>query len=125
MNLKPREVELQNYQPDFIVTGNHLQFTAGNITLDTSELEQGQVVAQGTAVYEDKETGLYNLVSDVTSIGDMVDNAVLTVHAVRIDSTDVNEQTSGLKAGSVWEDRLHGVTDNFKEAVRNRINFNL
>lgn len=125
MNLKPRREEFSNYQPNFIVTGNHLQYTAGNITLDTSNLEVGQVVAQGTAVYEDADTGFYNLVEEGTSVDDMVDNAVLTVHGVRIESTEVNEQTSGLKAGSVWEDALHGVTDNFKEAVRNRINFNL
>ena len=54
-----------------------------------------------------------------------MDGAVLTVHAVRIEDTSVNEQTSGLVAGSVWEEKLHGVTDNFKEAVKNRIDFDL
>ena len=51
--------------------------------------------------------------------------AVLTVHAVRIDSTTTDEQTAGLVRGSVWEDKLVGVTDNFKEAVKNRITFDL
>lgn len=123
MNLKPRSAESVNALPDFVITGNHLKYTAGNITLDTSQLEVGQEVAQGTAVYRDTETGLYLLVGAETP-ADM-DGAVLTVHAVRIEDTSVNEQTSGLVAGSVWEEKLHGVTDNFKEAVKNRIDFDL
>lgn len=123
MNLKPRSTESVNALADFIITGNHLKYTAGNITLDASQLEVGQVVNQGTAVYRDTETGLYLLVGAETP-ADM-DGAVLTVHAVRIEDTTVNEQTSGLVAGSVWEEKLHGVTDNFKEAVKNRIDFDL
>lgn len=123
MNLKARKQTFESYQPDFIMTGNHLKYTSGNITLDTSELEEGQVVEQGTAVYRDEETGLYKLVEEDTPAN--MDGAVLTVHGVRIDATDINEQTSGLVAGSVWEEKLHGVTDNFKEAVKNRIDFDL
>lgn len=123
MNLKARKQTFESYQPDFIMTGNHLKYTSGNITLDTSELEEGQVVEQGTAVYRDEETGLYKLVGGDTPAN--MDGAVLTVHGVRIDSKDINEQTSGLVAGSVWEEKLHGVTDNFKEAVKNRIDFDL
>lgn len=123
MNLKPRKVQENGYQPDFLITGNHLKYTSGNITLDSSELEKGQVVPQGTAVFRDEDSGLYKLVSEETP-ADM-DGAVLTVHAVQIDDTEVNEQTSGLVAGSVWEEKLHGVTDNFKEAVKNRIDFDL
>ena len=50
---------------------------------------------------------------------------VLTVHAVRIEDTTVNEQTAGLVAGSVWSEKLIGASDNFKEAVKNRIDFDL
>lgn len=123
MNLQPKKIQFENYQPDFLITGNHLQYTAGNITLDSSELSVGQVVAQGTAVYEDEETGLFHLVQEDTPA--TMKGAVLTVHAVRIEDTGVNELTSGLVAGSVWEEKTHGVTDNFKEAVKNRINFDL
>lgn len=123
MNLQPKKIQFENYQPDFLITGNHLQYTAGNITLDSSELSVGQVVAQGTAVYEDEETGLFHLVQEDTPA--TMKGAVLTVHAVRIEDTAVNELTSGLVAGSVWEEKTHGVTDNFKEAVKNRINFDL
>lgn len=123
MNLQPKKIQFENYQPDFLITGNHLQYTAGNITLDSSELSVGQVVAQGTAVYEDEETGLFHLVQEDTPA--TMKGAVLTVHAVRIEDKAVNELTSGLVAGSVWEERTHGVTDNFKEAVKNRINFDL
>ena len=123
MNLQPKKIQFENYQPDFLITGNHLQYTAGNITLDSSELSVGQVVAQGTAVYEDEETGLFHLVQEDTPA--TMKGAVLTVHAVRIEDNAVNELTSGLVAGSVWEERTHGVTDNFKEAVKNRINFDL
>lgn len=123
MNLQPKKIQFENYQPDFLITGNHLQYTAGNITLDSSELSAGQVVAQGTAVYEDEETGLFHLVQEDTPA--TMKGAVLTVHAVRIEDKAVNELTSGLVAGSVWEERTHGVTDNFKEAVKNRINFDL
>lgn len=123
MNLQPKSIKFDNYQPDFLITGNHLQYTAGNITLDSSELSVGQVVAQGTAVYEDEETGLFHLVQEDTPA--TMKGAVLTVHAVRIEDTAVNELTSGLVAGSVWEERTQGVTDNFKDAVKNRINFDL
>lgn len=123
MNLQPKKIQFENYQPDFLITGNHLQYTAGNITLDSSELSVGQVVAQGTAVYEDEETGLFHLVQEDTPA--TMKGAVLTVHAVRIEDKAVNELTSGLVAGSVWEEKTHGVTDNFKEAVKNRINFDL
>lgn len=123
MNLQPKKIQFENYQPDFLITGNHLQYTAGNITLDSSELSAGQVVAQGTAVYEDEETGLFHLVQEDTPA--TMKGAVLTVHAVRIEDKSVNELTSGLVAGSVWEEKTHGVTDNFKEAVKNRINFDL
>lgn len=123
MNLQPKKIQFENYQPDFLITGNHLQYTAGNITLDSSELSAGQVVAQGTAVYEDEETGLFHLVQEDTPA--TMKGAVLTVHAVRIEDKAVNELTSGLVAGSVWEEKTHGVTDNFKEAVKNRINFDL
>lgn len=123
MNLQPKKIQFENYQPDFLITGNHLQYTAGNITLDSSELSVGQVVAQGTAVYEDEETGLFHLVQEDTPA--TMKGAVLTVHAVRIEDTAVNELTSGLVAGSVWEEKTYGVTDNFKEAVKNRINFDL
>lgn len=123
MNLKPRNIQFDNYQPDFLITGNHLQYTAGNITLDSSELSVGQVVEQGTAVFEDEETGLFKLVQEDTPA--TMKGAVLTVHAVRIEDKETNELTSGLVAGSVWEEKLHGVTDNFKEAVKNRITFDL
>lgn len=123
MNLQPKKIQFENYQPDFLITGNHLQYTAGNITLDSSESSVGQVVAQGTAVYEDEETGLFHLVQEDTPA--TMKGAVLTVHAVRIEDKAVNEITSGLVAGSVWEEKTHGVTDNFKEAVKNRINFDL
>lgn len=123
MNLQPKKIQFENYQPDFLITGNHLQYTAGNITLDSSELSVGQVVAQGTAVYEDEETGLFHLVQEDTPA--TMKGAVLTVHAVRIEDTAVNELTSGLVAGSVWEEKTYGVTDKFKDAVKNRINFDL
>lgn len=123
MNLKPRNIQYDNFQPDFLITGNHLQYTAGNITLDASELSVGQVVEQGTAVFEDEETGLFKLVQEDTPA--TMKGAVLTVHAVRIEDKETNELTSGLVAGSVWEEKLHNVTDNFKEAVKNRITFDL
>ena len=123
MNLQHKKIQFENYQPDFLITGNHLQYTAGNITLDSSDLSVGQVVAQGTAVYEDEETGLFHLVQEDTPA--TMKSAVLTVHAVRIEDKAVNELTSGLVAGSVWEEKTHGVTDNFKDAVKNRINFDL
>lgn len=123
MNLKPRNLETTNAMPEFVITGNHLKYTAGNITLDASKLSAGQEVMQGTAVHRDPETGLYLLVDDTTP-ADM-EGAVLTVHAVRIEDTTVNEQTAGLVAGSVWSEKLIGASDNFKEAVKNRIDFDL
>lgn len=123
MNLKPTYVEFENDQPAFLMSGKNLEWTVGNITLDSADFTVGDVVAPGTAVFRDESTGLYKKVAEDTPA--TMEAPVLTGHAVVINHSDSNESVAGLKKGSVYTELLTGVTDNFKEAVQGRIVFDL
>lgn len=123
MSLKPKKIQFENEQPDFLRDAKNLEWTVGNITLDSSKLSKGQIVKGGTAVYKNPETGFYELVK-----GDTPENMVapvLTAHAVKIEDIKVNEQASALRKASVYEKLLTGVTDNFKNATKGRITFDV
>lgn len=123
MNLKPTKVAFENDQPAFLMSGKNLEWTVGNITLDSADFTVDDVVAPGTAVFRDESTGLYKKVTEDTPA--TMEAPVLTGHAVVIKHADSNESVAGLKKGSVYTDLLTGVTDNFKEAVQGRIVFDL
>jgi len=123
MNLKPTQVAFENDQPEFLMSGKNLEWTVGNITLDSADFTVGDVVAPGTAVFRDESTGLYKKVVEGTPA--TMEAPVLTGHAVVINHSDSNETVAGLKKGSVYTELLTGVTDNFKEAVQGRIVFDL
>lgn len=123
MNLKPRTLENRNDQPKFLRDFKNLEWTVGNITLDASKLEAGQVVEAGTAVFKNDDTDLFELVAEDTPA--TMKAPVLTAFAVQVESTEVNEHVPALRKASVYEELLHGVTDNFKAATQGRIVFDI
>lgn len=123
MNLKPRTLESRNDQPKFLRDFKNLEWTVGNITLDASKLEAGQVVEAGTAVFKNADTDLFELVAEDTPA--TMKAAVLTAFPVQVESAEVNEHVPALRKASVYEELLHGVTDNFKAATQGRIVFDI
>lgn len=123
MNLKPRTLESRNDHAKFLRDFKNLEWTVGNITLDASKLEAGQVVEAGTAVFKNDDTDLFELVAEDTPA--TMKAPVLTAFAVQVESTEVNEHVPALRKASVYEELLHGVTDNFKAATQGRIVFDI
>ncbi|MBF0750514.1 hypothetical protein [Mammaliicoccus lentus] len=123
MSLKPKNIQFENEQPEFLRDAKNLEWTVGNITLDSSKLSEGQIVKGGTAVFKNTDSGFYELVEESTP--ETMTAPVLTGHAVKIDDVDVNEQASALRKASVYEELLTGATDNFKKATQGRITFDV
>lgn len=123
MSLKPKNIQFENEQPEFLRDAKNLEWTVGNITLDSSKLSEGQIVKGGTAVFKNTDSGFYELVEESTP--ETMTAPVLTGHAVKIDDIDVNEQASALRKASVYEELLTGATDNFKKATQGRITFDV
>ncbi|MCJ1765571.1 hypothetical protein [Mammaliicoccus sciuri] len=116
MSLKPKKVQFENEQPEFLRDAKNLEWTVGNITLDSSKLTEGQVIKGGTAVFKNTESDLFELVQ--ASTPETMTAPVLTGHAVKIDDVQVNEEVSALRKASVYEELLTGVTSNFKKATQ-------
>ncbi len=116
MSLKPKKVQFENEQPEFLRDAKNLEWTVGNITLDSSKLTEGQVIKGGTAVFKNTESDLFELVQ--ASTPETMTAPVLTGHAVKIDDVQVNEEVSALRKASVYEELLTGVTNNFKKATQ-------
>lgn len=123
MSLKPKNIQFENEQPEFLRDAKNLEWTVGIITLDSSKLSEGQIVKGGTAVFKNTDSGFYELVEESTP--ETMTAPVLTGHAVKIDDVDVNEQASALRKASVYEELLTGATDNFKKATQGRITFDV
>lgn len=123
MNFKPKTVDYGSTEPRFLRDAKNLEWTVGNITLDSSKLEEGQVVESGTAVFKNEDTNLFELVDDSTPENMVA--PVLTVDTVVITDTSVDEHTSALRKASVYEELLNGVTDNFKKATQGRIVYDI
>lgn len=123
MSLKLKNIQFENEQPEFLRDAKNLEWTVGNITLDSSKLSEGQIVKGGTAVFKNTDSGFYELVEESTP--ETMTAPVLTGHAVKIDDVDVNEQASALRKASVYEELLTGATDNFKKATQGRITFDV
>lgn len=102
MSLKPKKVQFENEQPEFLRDAKNLEWTVGNITLDSSKLTEGQVIKGGTAVFKNTESDLYELVQASTP-----------------------ETMTALRKASVYEELLTGVTNNFKKATQGRITFDV
>lgn len=123
MNLKPITNSVADSQPKFLMSGKNLEWSVGQITLDATKFEEGEVVKPGTAVFRDPSTKLYQKVEEGTP--ENMEAPVLTGSTVIIKGTESNETVSGLKKGSVYSELLTGATDNFKKAVQGRIVFDL
>lgn len=123
MSLKPKNIQFENEQPEFLRDAKNLEWTVGNITLDSSKLSEGQIVKGGTAVFKNTDSGFYELVEESTP--ETMTAPVLTGHAVKVDDVDVNEQASALRKASVYEELLTGATENFKKATQGRITFDV
>ena len=119
MNLKPKKMSFDLEQPAFLRDAKNLEWTVGQITLDSSKLDKGQLVPAGTAVHKNEETELFELVAEETA--EELVAPVLTGHSVVVSDTVVNEQVSALRKASVYEEKLTGVTDEFKKATQGRI----
>lgn len=123
MNLKPVTNQVADNQPKFIMSGKNLEWSVGQVTLDASKFQEGEVVKAGTALFRDPSTKLYEKVTGDTP--ETMEAPVLTGATVVIKGTESNETVSGLKKGSVYSELLTGATDNFKKAVQGRIVFDL
>lgn len=123
MNLKPRTFETQSVEPKFLRDFKYLEWTVGNITLDSSKLTAGQKIEAGTAVFKNEETGLFELVVEDTPA--TMAAPVLTGYAVAVADKEVNESVPAIRKASVYEELLHGVTDNFKAATQGRITYDI
>lgn len=123
MNLKPRTFETQSVEPKFLRDFKYLEWTVGNITLDSSKLTAGQKIEAGTAVFKNEETGLFELVTEETPA--TMAAPVLTAYAVAVADKEVNESVPAIRKASVYGELLHGVTDNFKAATQGRITYDI
>lgn len=123
MNLKPKVVSEDLQFPSFLRDAKNLEWTVGNITLDSSKLTEGQVVAGGTAVFKNTESGLFELVQGSTP--ETMAAAVLTSRDVQVQDVKVNESVPAIRKASVFEELLTGVTNNFKKATQGRITFDV
>lgn len=121
MNLKPK---IQNFKerPEFLRDAKYLQYTVGNPVLDGSKFSSTTTVKAGTAIFRNDETGLYELVQSETP-SDMK-GAVLTTFDVTVEPK-VDEMVGAVRDASVIEKRCTGVTENFKEATKGRIIFDI
>lgn len=123
MNLKPRTFEGKSSHPAFLRDHKNLEWTVGNITLDASKLTADEVVAAGTAVFRNDETGLFELVAAETP--ETMAAPVLTAFDVVVADVEVNESVPAVRKASVYEELLTGVTDNFKAATQGRITYDI
>lgn len=123
MNLKPKVVSEDLQFPNFLRDAKNLEWTVGNITLDSSKLSEGQVVKGGTAVFKNTESDLFELVQGSTP--ETMAAAVLTSRDVQVQDVKVNESVPAIRKASVFEELLTGVTNNFKKATQGRITFDV
>ncbi|WP_314347670.1 hypothetical protein [Mammaliicoccus vitulinus] len=123
MNLKPKVVSEDLQFPSFLRDAKNLEWTVGNITLDSSKLSEGQVVKGGTAVFKNTESGLFELVQGSTP--ETMAAAVLTSRDVQVQDVQMNESVPAIRKASVFEELLTGVTNNFKKATQGRITFDV
>lgn len=124
MNLKPKVNAVYGNVPTAFRDFKNVEWKVGNAVLDASKLQDGQVVAPFTAIHENPETGLYELVEAETP--ETMQGALLTgSQPVVVDGTDVNPMVAGVRKAALIEARCNGVTDNFKAATQGRLTFDV
>lgn len=127
MNLQPRIQKVVGQQ-EFLRNSVGTEYKTSGATLDgsafTAVLDNGYVKA-GTAVFKDTD-GLYKPWDDTPSTGTpaTAEGAGLTSHDVRIVSGS-NPIVGVLVAGHPLESKCTNVDDNFKEATKGRLVFDI
>ena len=121
MSLKPKVINEFGHTPEFLRDAKYLEYTVGNPVLDASKFTEPTTVKAGTAISRNKETGLYELVSDSTS---EIVAGVLTANEVTVQPKE-NEEVSAVRKASVRPERIYGITDAFKEATKGRIVYDI
>ncbi|WP_381420210.1 hypothetical protein [Staphylococcus hyicus] len=122
MNLKPKVINEFGGKPEFLRDAKYIQYTVGNPVLDGSKFRESTVVKAGTAIFRNDETGLYELVQEMTP--ETMKGAVLTSWTVTVEPNE-NELVGAVREASVIEKRCTGVTDNFKKATKGRLIFDI
>lgn len=122
MGLKPKEFNVVGKKLEFLRDAKNVEYTVGNPTLDASKFSEATEVKAGTAIFRNDTTGLYELVQSGTPA--TMSGAVLTATDVVVTPNE-DELVGCVRKASVIEERTHGVTDNFKEATKGRIVFDI
>lgn len=122
MNLKPKTFKTFGKSVEFLRDGKNVEYTVGNPTLDGSTFTEVTEVPNGTAIFRNEETGLFELVTGSTPA--TMKGAVLTANDVTVEPNE-NEIVSAVRKASVIEARCKGVTDNFKQASQGRLVFDI
>lgn len=121
MSLKPKVINEFKMTPEFLRDAKNVEYTVGNPVLDASKFSEPTPVKAGTAISRNDETGLYELVTDSTS---NIVAGVLTSNDVVV-YPEENEEVSAIRKASVRPERIHGVTDAFKDATKGRIVYDI
>ncbi|HBK6019356.1 TPA: hypothetical protein LMV01_002069 [Staphylococcus pseudintermedius] len=122
MNLKPKTINQYERKVEFLRDGKYVQYTVGNPVLDASKFSAVTSVPAGTAIFRNDTTGLYELVKEQTP--ETMKGAVLTSFDVTVEP-NTNEMVGAIREASVIEARCHGVTQNFKNATKGRLIFDI
>lgn len=123
MGLKPKEFDVISKKVEFLRDAKNLEYTVGNVALDATKFSDNTLVPAGTAVFENNDTGLFELVQSGTPA--TMKAPVLTTFDVTVEAKGENELVGCVRKASVIEERTHGVTDNFKKATQGRIVFDV
>ncbi|MCD8916367.1 hypothetical protein K2V61_12535 [Staphylococcus simulans] len=121
MALKPKIINDLKNSPYFLRDAMNLEYTVGNPVLDGSKFDSEKLVKAGTAISKNKDTGLFELVTEGTS--ELV-APVLTANDVTVLPNE-NQEVSAVRKASVYEELCTGVTQAFKDAVQGRIVFDV
>ncbi|MEN1893169.1 hypothetical protein [Staphylococcus nepalensis] len=122
MSLKPKTYKTFGKSVEILRDGKNVQYTTGNITLDTSKFTEVTEVPIGTAVFRNEDTDLFELVTGSTPAS--MKGAVLTANDTIVEPNGVGT-VSAIRNASVIEARCKGITDNFKKATQGRLVFDI
>lgn len=122
MNLKPEIIGEANVTPTAFRDFKNVEWKVGNATLEASKLIVGQVVKPFTAI-KLNDAGNYELVGEEDT--DIKGALVTGPHAVVINDKTVNPMVPAIRKAALIEARCNGITDEFKEAVKGRITFDV
>lgn len=122
MGFKQRDINSFSTDAPFLRGSQGVEYTDGNVVFDQSEVTaESEVLKAGTAIYFDDATNTYKKVKEETTEikgGALVANDTIVYN-------DENVLVPAIRKASVIEQRTHGVTEAFKDAVKSRIDFDI